>query len=534
MFMSDDFSLNELAQQAFEAMTEALAWSDQIGNQNMRFDEISQIFADEPEIKDIAQIGVAREQEEAFANLLETTQQYGGLYEVIGQLSIDAARDFTDAQTELAMVEEDLRIQEELLQAKRAQKLAYMTQRSEEILLEVARLSPTSVEEVRKMLEERSVYHGSDPEITKLEEDILRLMERAEDTERRLEDAETELEATNTSMSKFSKEWSIPWAIINSGRTLQVLIDELPIDPKLSSQEHERFQELHRRNVDQPEATLYASLYLSQYPDKTITVDELAVFLYSSEVISGLPEHSLRSRVTTLLGPVGGESVRDILASEGFVLQYGWRRMLEQKIDGHIVTTSRKRIYRAIRKSDIASRGLPEVDISNDYVDEFQTVSNLPNIEISAKIGHIKETLQSSANPSITKPRPEIVVDKWEKLFKSEVGTAINLLEEEGLLISEEGEFVKHARIKSKSSVFATRTAIQNISRAGLTGRFRALQGTQIAESIVTPAEMVYMRLYNTHREILGRGHPKQKRAIAVIEESLRSYFAAREERSSE
>lgn len=61
---------------------------------------------------------------------------------------------------------------------------------------------------------------------------------------------------------------------------------------------------------------------------------------------------------------------------------------------------------------------------------------------------------------------------------------------------------------------------------AGLLSGVNSLRGDQILNLVLKPRDMVLMSLYNNHPEILGKGKPKQRPAVRIIETIVDAHFA--------
>jgi hypothetical protein len=114
-------------------------------------------------------------------------------------------------------------------------------------------------------------------------------------------------------------------------------------------------KEFSSRHKDAPRASSFIAYYLTENPDKSITADELADFIYSHVDEEDKPAYPLRNRITTILGPkLQGKRMARMLAEEGYVLQYGWQRQLQPATNGRPgMKISRRRVYRAVRMDEI-------------------------------------------------------------------------------------------------------------------------------------------------------------------------------------
>lgn len=115
---------------------------------------------------------------------------------------------------------------------------------------------------------------------------------------------------------------------------------------------------------------------------------------------------------------------------------------------------------------------------------------------------------------------------EWQKSFRQEVGEVISLLEAENLMI-EEPQSTKALRVKSTSTIFGTRTAVKRLVEAGLVGGGDR-KGARRQDPMLSAKEIILMKLFNTHRELLSRGKPSQKAAVRIVEDCVKSYFDAK------
>lgn len=585
--MDTSLSFDEFMERDHSVISESRVLAEQVQDQNLRFDEVSIVFVDEPDILTIAQQGIAEEQQETFANLAEISPELDSLYTTLGRLSCSIHNELTSARQNLTSTEEEVTEKEQAIEARKVEIQQETVEKTRSIIHEVERLSPKAVERVKALLGERVSGTNSMPEISELEDDIIRLMEVAEQTGDTIELLEQRQKIINEIMSA-DDTWELPRALLELGKTVQVTLDELPVEPKLNAQEHEKYRKLREFHIDQPEASVYSALYLAEHVGKTVTVDDLAHFLYAREVVDSLSEQGLRSRVTSLLGPLCGNNIRSVLEDEGYILQYGWRRILEQKHDGRrVLTGGRRRIYRAIRIEDIDTFDLYGNYEGDNYSDEFEPPTNINEIFSRTKEQQLtlsgttdgiladeqpeeavptpapippvptanpfQETQHESPSTEsvpkqdrtlTTKPTeapeptvpvsPERAVKNWEKEFRHEIGEAISQLIDEGLFSAPEGVPVKTARIQSSSSIFATKTAIHRITQAGLSPRFKGMSEDQMRDTMLSPSEMIYMILFNRNRGILGKKQARQRRAISLIDDAVDSYFESQKDQQSQ
>ncbi len=343
----------------------------QIADQNARYHEANTLLVDEPEILDIVHFGIAEEQEESFANILAIAPESSLLYKSLGKasLAIDKGLEITDARVnELAptVKEQEAALEELLIQQKHRQK-------TEELLATVKRLAPRSVEAVVELLDSRGIKLVSNQEINDLEDAVIDLMDQEDQASQELEKLKVYSVSLDEKVGQLAVSWELPLALMDQNRSIFAVLDELPVEPVPIDCPDGEVKKFTERHIDQPKAALYAALCLTEHSGQTVTVDQIARALYSKEVIADLSEHHLRSRVTSTLGPkVRGEALSEILDQEGHILQYGWRRILEQKTNGHTAIVRRHRIYRAIRKDQVGDYSDQNTFETDDYVDNFE------------------------------------------------------------------------------------------------------------------------------------------------------------------
>ncbi len=133
----------------------------------------------------------------------------------------------------------------------------------------------------------------------------------------------------------------------------------------------------------------------------------------------------------------------------------------------------------------------------------------------------IEVPLEKTAPETITSPienRNEREQD-WEKDFKRKIGEAINSLRYDGLMSVDE---ITASRVdrQSSSETLGTKTNLDRLKSAGLLkyqGDHRSVQ--------LSASQIVCLYLFNTSPQELGKGKPRQKRAMEIIEASVQSFF---------
>lgn len=355
--MTDSLKIGELfASLEDDAMTlsDADELARQMADQNSRYNEALRILGDDPEILELVKFGIAEEQEETFSYIQSLAPESSRVYENLGNTSLAIENGMSSVGNQISELERSIVDQEALLAEQNELKQEQAQTETEKIIEKVERLAPRAVESVKEMLESRGINPIKDSEIIDLEDRVLDLMDQEDEARRELERIRASSGALDAVVGKIAVDWALPFALIDQGYSFFAILDELPVEPVLADCPTREVKQFAERHIDQPKAALYTALCLSEHSGQTVTVDQIAQALYSPEVIAKISEYHLRARVTTTLGPkVGGENLRAILDKEGYILQYGWRRTLEQREDGHIAVVKRQRIYRAISKDQV-------------------------------------------------------------------------------------------------------------------------------------------------------------------------------------
>ncbi len=565
-----------------------------IGDQNRRFSEIGMVFDDEPEIKELAENGLAEEQFETFSNLRDLMSVNGHYFTELGTMVVVSPKETERLKAEFEDKEVTALAKEEELELLNETKSGELEQKSLDIIKNIERLSPKAVDQVKSYLGERSVSLSGDPDIDALENEIISLLETTEALAAEIEECEAREKALED-LTGLGRSWELPLVLYARSEYLeqmQLVLDEMPVEPKLSTVEHDKFKALTERHIDQPEATRYTALYLTEHPGMTVTVGELASFLYPDKVAALNGERSLRSRVTTLLGPQRlSDSLKEVLLAEGLVLQYGWRKILTlDGSSGRLKVAARHRIYRALPLDQIRETDLHGKLNTDEYSQEFEVtedikvlaaVSRHAGLEVSSprsqggNEGHIltpkddtdnRKSTEANVGAHISVITPSVDTESksqainenetditassvplneqdtagnngleklgdWEKSFKPNITEAIRTLEEWGLLESSDSIKIATAKKMSRSGVFATPTSVNRVRQANLTPHLKRLKGNQIMEADIYPKDMVLMLLINRQGDILGKRMPHQARAVELIEKALEKYFIEKEKR---
>ncbi len=424
--MSDSEKIGELFA-SLEDGSATLADADglalQVSDQNARYQEATDILKDEPEILELVQFGIAEEQEETFANILAIAPESGRIFESLGRTCLAIENGLKSADAQASELVSAVKKQEAALEEQHELKQQQAQLKTEELLANVERLAPRAVETVKELLESRGTRPISDQEINDLEDRVLELMDQEDEAKRELEKIKASFCSLDAIVGQLAVSWELPLALMNQDRSIFAILDELPVDPVLTDHPSRDVRQFTERHVDQPKAALYTAICLSEHSGQTVTVDQIAKALYSPEVIKKLSEYHLRARVTTTLGPkVGGENLRDILDKEGYVLQYGWRRTLEQKPDGHVTVVRRQRIYRAIHKKQVVDFVEMNSFEGEGYIDSFEALRIYDESETTSPSPRI------SAETSETTAKLETTQDTHDKIEdEATLGTDLSL-----------------------------------------------------------------------------------------------------------
>jgi hypothetical protein len=114
----------------------------------------------------------------------------------------------------------------------------------------------------------------------------------------------------------------------------------------------------------------------------------------------------------------------------------------------------------------------------------------------------------------------------WEAKFTTVVDSAIQELFSQRLLTENE----VHRNViftKSPSDIMGSLTAIDRLQNAGVISKEKR------DSMMMGPFEIVCNRIFNSHKDILGRG-PHQKRAIEIVYERIATFFASQHQAADE
>jgi hypothetical protein len=557
-------------------------FTGQIEDQNARFEQVQEIFKGDEEIRDIASDGIAEEQSETFAQLRDLTNENARVFTGLGQFSLDLLREVQVTAEDMTDHVELIELGERELAAKKEEKQAEILKEARAIVDSVAQLAPRALDRVNELLQARISQSISDPEMADLEKQLADLNQYLETLKSDYDALESHSSNVDDMLTEHGAAWPVPLALAHNREKLavvQAFIDELPVEPELTARSHDRFEDIKSRYVDQPLATLYASLYLTERPNHTVTVDDLINFLYSTEAVESVSRHNMRSRVTTILGPERGTAVRGILNEEGLILQYGWRKYIERVGDGMAKIVSRQRIYRAI-PFDALTEDLVAPDQGEGFEDEFETTPNIRALQndraivglalknlgllapgetvkdipfITVALDEVESDIQAGEElvpilgsalataKQLGEPEPPKVIEEpcetvhgsEMEQYKARIERAIIELAQVGLMESPEGVSLSTARIKNDTKLWGRMRHFQRLKAAGLIeGNFDD-QDASLAYQMVDPVSMVLLKLVsssdlvqNPHRGAILR-HVK-KMVATHFEEQQKAAAAAK------
>lgn len=500
-----------------------------IADQNQRFLLAAEVFADEPELLQLTQSSIAEEQQETFTDLTSATEPSAEIYAAIGQLSLVSENEASEALTAIAQLEAESEEISQKFEALKKEREAAERYKYDELLQQVEKLAPKAIVKAKEMLDRRLESDIASEELKLVEDSFLQTLYEQEQQRELYDIAKTGADAMQALIDAGGVAWPVPQALINAygGNTAQWIIDELPVEPKLNPSGHDRYIALRERYVDQPDASLYAAMYLMDHSSETVTVDDLASFLYSDEVVERISNHNLRARVTTVLGPIAGEALHKILDADGYVLQYGWRRLFEKNGGNQLKVKSRYRIYRAISLDDLDSLSTEGTEKVDNVVDEFEITPEINQLLSLRSSGLDAEPEDTEAiNQADTSEK----VPSWVKELRKEVGRELSTLEEVGLLADETGVPLKVARRVSPSRIAFTEATLDKLITAGFMRKLKGVNKNNWWSEVVTPTEMVLVSLFNTNQDLLGRNQPRRRRAANVISEAVDNYFEHKRE----
>lgn len=465
--------------------------ADGINDQNVRS---ARIFSDleDPDFQYIAQEALQLEQAQTLAQLSEYAQ-------------------------ELPYAELSKRYLSVLEQLGRAtQKLAAVQHETSEAAIHYDALADRTIE-LAPLSEERARGLADEKKQQLIGSSVLAI-------EQKISDLHAEKQGLEDLYEVAGNAWPIPQGPElddEPGEETTVVLDEIPVEPVLQDG-NVGVEGLLERHVDAPEASQWTVIYLIDQAERVVTVQDLYEFLYSPEVVEQVDEYHLRSRITTMLGPkVGSLDIQEMLADEGFVLQFGWRITKTYGEDDKVTNFARHRIYRAVPEDKFSVQHLERTIIGNDiYMWETTKEQrdsllrkSLPDTNGSDNGGHES----NGQNPRLS----------WENDFIDRVDTAIETLSERGLI--QPGTMSTKLISKlAQSRALGTRTAVSRLTKAGI------LPGTKgRLASELTASQLVAMSLFNPCRSILSKGN-RQDKAMEIIQQRVQAHLVRLETRERE
>lgn len=527
-----------------------------IADSNARYQMMQEIpeIKGEPEFMAIAKKGLREEQQESFDTLKEladlnlngtsnyeriATEYEGGVLALDGlKASLDDARN----------------------------RMSPEQRRLDDIARMVSELAPRSSEAAKALADQRK--------------QALELQESAS-IRRDITNAQDRVDVLGAVYEEAGKAWPVPVLLfaekvveLDQGSEPDMVgaryIDELPVVPtrKLRPAEAKRLEALGTRYRHETEASKLAVFYLTERRDEVVTVDDLAQFMYMPDSIEGCKD--IRSNVTTILGTVQGERIREILAGEGLKLQYGWRRRLG---DNGQPQGPRHRVYRVVDldQPDVAERIIdygekgfsddfegvsPEPELVEPEKLDMGAVAVEPTIEVvSDKSDNTEDGLSSSPEERQAGLGEELVEDlvpnpgvgevivlqdteiaiqpaarpeskrrtTWSQALAHAVGEAINLLEADNLMVNRPiGAHVVSQM--SSSTKMGTLEAIRRMDEAGLLPNLPPVTSSRRQRYELTPRDRIIMSVFNSHSAAFME-RARVKRALGIVEKALGAYY---------
>lgn len=498
-----DFEFPFDPQEAANRFSAANELSSEINVQHTRAERTDEI--NDPDFRELALGGITADQEETFSQLrvLSDSAPYEQLPGVHKELNAEIGR----AATHLETLREDLMPQ-----------FRYIDEQAE---LTIA-VSPKDEARIRAMAEEKKA----------------RLDTEALDAEgSRLEDLNRKYDVLMRLYEQAGATWPVP-QLIRRGETTavaaqpseDVTVDEIPVEPEdIERKPGRTFTKSVEIHIDAPEATKKIVQYLVDHPERVISANELAEFLYDHVEKGKFTTQQLRNRVTTLLAPHShGERIRTLLGTHDMVLQYGIRTHLTDR-GGKTVITGKTRIYRGLpADTDI----IPSEEVASDagYIDSFgETLVLGRNQKTAIPVKHEQQSVRAQVNPREAKEQKEAKAD-WQRALRRRVGEAIRILEKDGLMVEGETISARNASKKSSSNRIGTRTSVINLMNAGLMPKV----SERFAESVdLTSRELVLMHILNNTPELSKRSKDVQRQAVEVVTNAVASYFDRRRDSQS-
>jgi hypothetical protein len=246
-----------------------------------------------------------------------------------------------------------------------------------------------------------------------------------------------------------------------------VTSEQQEIAAKNKQQSQESEQPANRRRVELQNARDAMVDLLLAFQDEPLTLEDIADVLYSdSEALSS----KLKKRVSAILSK-GRAYIEEKLQESGAELIE-----TEKDVEG--------RAYKAFLAKSLTPK---EVDSKEG---SLQNLEDGQQIEVRKKGG--------------------LIPHEREKEFRTAAKDAVQGLAQADLLM--EGKVSrKILSAKTASRIMGTKTAMNRLHAAGL------ISNEDLRDELIGTKEAVMMCLFNTNRDVLGKG-PRQKYAIAIIE----------------
>ena len=228
-----------------------------------------------------------------------------------------------------------------------------------------------------------------------------------------------------TAISAESAEAPAEGVIVSEVKPKDKPIDTSAEDLKLISQERRGQRSIGPHEVYDSQASQHLASYFVDHPNQIFSAEELAGFLYRTDVSSASQSEArvLRSRVTTILGPKrqGREdtvSVEQLLGEEKMTLQYG--KLREKRV--------LKRVYRALPTADFSEEHLSPTDTDGGAVrwqisDEQKSLLE-DNKEAKTQSGP-EESLGQDGGETASSDRRGKTVEKLLEVFSGSLGEAM-------------------------------------------------------------------------------------------------------------
>lgn len=533
--MSSEFDFSE----NLELFKRANELTLPIVSTNERYDQLEDhpTLKDEPEFMQIAADGLKTEQKIAFNTLKSEIElpPYEKLYTVYGEVSEEI--------DELTIALESVR-----------DRMTSEQRRYDDLVEAVKEIAPLGEKQAEELAERRK------SELELAEAAVIR---------EEISVKQSYLESFDELIEESGKAWPIP-RLLNG--VVQIIspeyIDEIPVDPQLKKpSEQKRFDQFKERHVYSDELTTAVIFYLVEESGNVVTVDELAKFVYGFGPDEPHPK-DVRTSITSALGPkTNKDRIEEILGNEGdgYVLQYGWRRKVDQETG--IPCGARYRIYRALDLNDIDA--VDDIVRHNGDIDSFDGAESDPEYLMPEKqnggyeVEDVPEVLTKISEPEIEDdeaeaiirpvlmaPRPTARTAKkmgaaplkvatkkvvsqvkspekepranWQSDLSKAIGEAITLLEADKLM-TDEPLAANIVSIRSSSTLMGTQTALERMEEAGIIS-LSGLSRNSKQKFQLSPAERVIMSIFNTQSKSFTE-RSRKRQALKLVDDAVASFF---------